>query len=1511
VSARTKQHAASHPRSQNGHAGLQAQLALRALPALSVVIPTLNEAQSIGELLRRLHATMARHAIDYEAIIVDDHSSDGTVAVAEQVIAELRAPARVLLKRGKPGKTYSLMQGLDEARCEAFATLDGDLQYPPEALPALLGALNHADVVVGDRRDTYSEADQRRARASRVFNTVVGRGVLSLATDVQSGMKVFRREVYDTALLRPGPWSFDLELLAAARENGFRIANSPIEMQPRLGGESKAHIARVGAELGLRALATRLHFATHTAADDAAARAKLTGAGGQGIAPAEPIGTRAQARRYERWLMYEAMEAKQARASGEAERYAEAASQEVSQDERRFRPFAPYRPQYSALGTFSNAQISVLTLLGFTWVTALLLFGLKTLAVTLGAVTALYLFDLAVTAFISTQSLRARRVTTIDDQVARAIREEYWPSYTILCPLYCEAEVAAQFVNAIRLLDYPTDRLQVLFLTEEDDEATRAALLGMRLPAHFEVVTVPDGQPRTKPRACNYGLLQATGDFVVIYDAEDIPDPLQLKKAALTFGQHAADLACVQASLNFYNPTQNALTRWFTSEYSLWFDLTLPALQRMKSFLPLGGTSNHFRTRILREVGGWDPFNVTEDCDLGVRLAQFHYRTAMVDSTTYEEANPDLRNWLRQRSRWVKGYMQTYLVHMRDPLRYVREGRLAELFWLQVIVGGKSLAQLVNPLLWLLLVIYLVFHAWVTPLYHILFPAPVFYASAFCLVVGNFFYVYSYLIGSLNRRQYLLTLWALAIPLYWALMSVASYIALYQLLTRPYYWEKTRHGLVGSARAELSASLDGLRGALLARRLPWQSAARLDRAPATRRIRPLGHGARRTGLHVVALLERWPLTRDALAYVAHEAAMVRREISRRGQQDAWLAPALALPVAPVVDMLSTTVTPVVRPVARVSDVRRAAQTRETHYLVALRPLAQVSVAREHPRRAPLRWLRDRWQMMTLASAIASSVSAFLYYFSQGETLLYRDANSHLRLGGLPLDAATPGLAQLGSAWLPLPHALMWPFIWNGTLLQTGMAGSFVGMITFVVASLYVFKSARLLSRSDVAGYIGALAFMLNPNVLYLQTTPLSEGALLAVFAATIFYFLAWAQSGRAETLYVAAGCALLGTITRYEGWSLFFAMSLLVVAVNVVKRRSLRRIIGEALIFVTPGSAAIGLWLLWCYLLTGNPLYFENGPYSARSQQSILQAEGYLPTIHNLPLDVYTYAMDVAQYAGPLIVALAVFGVVTYLLRVWKRPEGVAALALIAPLALYIVTLFSGQIVIYVPGVSTHVVPNELFNVRYATTAMIPLAVFIATLLGRRRLLQALAVALILAQTALTAAGGIIALQDGQRGMSCMPFTQTDVFLAEHYNGGRMLTDMYQNAMPYPLLGIPLDNTIYIGSYNLWGPALADPAKYVDWVVTRPGDAVSQQLDVTGERFTSQFLLVEKDSSGDQVFYKRGLPPLPSRPAPTQLERDFALCSAQYDAYRSAPSLQLAAATTTTPADLPRRAGNV
>ncbi|MFS8857731.1 glycosyltransferase [Synechococcus sp. H55.7] len=386
----------------------------------------------------------------------------------------------------------------------------------------------------------------------------------------------------------------------------------------------------------------------------------------------------------------------------------------------------------------------------------------------------------------------ADRFHQITDEEVAALDDRSLPIYTILVPVYKEPEVMPILINSLSKLDYPHERLDVLILLEENDQATIEAARAAKPPRYVRLLIVPDSKPKTKPKACNYGLAFARGEYLTIYDAEDIPDPDQLKKAIIAFKKGDPSLVCVQAALNYFNRNENFLTRMFTLEYSYWFDYLLPGLETLKMPIPLGGTSNHFRTDRLRELQGWDPFNVTEDADLGIRASQHGYTVGVINSTTYEEANCALKNWIRQRSRWIKGYMQTWLVHNRNPLRSLRKLGLKNWLAYQFFIGGSFFTFLTSPIMWLLFFYWLLTRAhWLQNI----FPSWLIYLGLFNLLVGNAIGIYLNLVAVFRRGYYDLAFYALLNPIYWQLHSMAAYMALWQLFTKPFYWEKTIHGL--------------------------------------------------------------------------------------------------------------------------------------------------------------------------------------------------------------------------------------------------------------------------------------------------------------------------------------------------------------------------------------------------------------------------------------------------------------------------------------------------------------------------------------------------------------------------------------------------------------------------------------------------------------------------------------------------------------------------------------------
>ncbi|WP_088342624.1 MULTISPECIES: glycosyltransferase [Rhodomicrobium] len=383
----------------------------------------------------------------------------------------------------------------------------------------------------------------------------------------------------------------------------------------------------------------------------------------------------------------------------------------------------------------------------------------------------------------------------------RRMRCSELPRYTVLVAMYREARVLPQLVAALEALDYPAAKLDVKLVLEADDAETIAAAQALRLAPYFEIVIVPPGTPRTKPRALNYALQFATGEYLVIYDAEDRPDAAQLLKAASHFHSASSQVVCLQAKLIFDNASENWLAKQFTIEYASLFGGILPMLDKARLPMPLGGTSNHFRTEILRKLGGWDAHNVTEDADLGMRLYRCGLRAEVLESTTFEEAACQPGNWIRQRTRWLKGWMQTYGVHMRQPARLYRELGPAGFLAFQGHFAGIIIAALVYPLSFVLIVhdaaAGMIFAPAETAFGHQLWMIAVFnlvagYAAS--LALGLFV-----LKGRSVRR---LAPQLVFIPVYWLFISAAAYRAVYQLITAPHYWEKTEHGVTRVSRVK-------------------------------------------------------------------------------------------------------------------------------------------------------------------------------------------------------------------------------------------------------------------------------------------------------------------------------------------------------------------------------------------------------------------------------------------------------------------------------------------------------------------------------------------------------------------------------------------------------------------------------------------------------------------------------------------------------------------------------------
>jgi cellulose synthase/poly-beta-1,6-N-acetylglucosamine synthase-like glycosyltransferase len=396
-------------------------------------------------------------------------------------------------------------------------------------------------------------------------------------------------------------------------------------------------------------------------------------------------------------------------------------------------------------------------------------------------------------------ALRAEKPPSADHSAAPA-QILRLPMVSLIVPLYKEPDVAATLVANLARLDYPPERLDVLLAVEADDTTTRAALMSTPLPPGFRVLTVPDGHPRTKPRALNFALNFARGEIIGVYDAEDRPEPDQITRITARFADRPPQVACLQGRLDYYNARHNLLSRLFAIEYANWFRVLLPGVQRLGLVVPLGGTTLFLRKSALVGIGGWDAHNVTEDAELGLRLARRGYRTEIVDTTTFEEANAAVLPWIRQRARWQKGYLMTWATAMRTPAALWRDLGPVRFFALQVQMLCAVAGFLVAPLLWSLMI---------KPFGHAhpldALVAPWGYGVLATIFVASIVLSVALALRA-TRPPHLRHLrpWILLSELYFLLATISAWKAVAEMLSRPFWWAKTAHGRFGGDAGGLS-----------------------------------------------------------------------------------------------------------------------------------------------------------------------------------------------------------------------------------------------------------------------------------------------------------------------------------------------------------------------------------------------------------------------------------------------------------------------------------------------------------------------------------------------------------------------------------------------------------------------------------------------------------------------------------------------------------------------------------
>lgn len=471
-------------------------------------------------------------------------------------------------------------------------------------------------------------------------------------------------------------------------------------------------------------------------------------------------------------------------------------------------------------------------------------------------------------------------------------------------------------------------------------------------------------------------------------------------------------------------------------------------------------------------------------------------------------------------------------------------------------------------------------------------------------------------------------------------------------------------------------------------------------------------------------------------------------------------------------------------------------------------------------------------LLAIIASIISMVTIW-YYFVHGEIIAYGDAESHLNIAKRVVDSLTPGLAQLGGIWLPLPHLLMVPFVLFDPLWRSGLAGSIVSGLAFVVSAVYLYKFAYLLIKQKFAGIISFLVFVSNPNILYMQATPMTEMLLVCFFVLSTYYLYKF-FCDRDDTLSLlnAAFFGFAATLTRYDGWFLVLieAISIAVLYFRYPKER--KQLEGKLILFATLAFFGIALWMLWNLMILGNPLYFTDSPFSAKSQQHNWIVKGELPTYKNLFLSIEYYAMTVYANISTITVVMSALGLLYFWVRKTIQEKLLLITVLFTPFIFYVVTLVLGQSVIFIPSLTPAHFEWNLFNVRYGLVMIPTLALLIGVFASWRKVGAVLATIGVLGLLALPYFTNTypITLTDGTTGLSAARIPDAEYFMQKHYDGGLVLMDDYARTMSIVRSGIPMRNIIYVGNKPYWDQSLIAPEKYADWIVMQKNDAVWKSI---------------------------------------------------------------------------------
>ncbi|MBN1169276.1 hypothetical protein JXA63_05290 [Candidatus Woesebacteria bacterium] len=467
---------------------------------------------------------------------------------------------------------------------------------------------------------------------------------------------------------------------------------------------------------------------------------------------------------------------------------------------------------------------------------------------------------------------------------------------------------------------------------------------------------------------------------------------------------------------------------------------------------------------------------------------------------------------------------------------------------------------------------------------------------------------------------------------------------------------------------------------------------------------------------------------------------------------------------------------------------------------------------------------EKKPVQTIAGILSIvSVVTFIYYYQNGLGLKYNDARSHLDIARRVVEGLKTGAAQLGSVWLPLPHILMLPTIWNDFFWHSGLSGAIVSMISFVAVGVLIYKYLKALGVGVLARYFGVLVFVLNINVLYMQSTAMTELLLLATMTAGSYYLLLWSRKKRLVDILKSALWIMLSTAIRYDGWFLL-GFSAMIISYISFRKKGFEEAEGVTILFLTLGSLAIFLWVIWNWLIFNDPLYFILGPFSAHAQQAQIDAAGELYTKGNWFISTisYIYALMYNSYSVP-----AVFGLIGFLGllkdKIFKIEVKIASLALISPFIFNVLALYFGHSVLFVQGVLT----DTWFNVRYGIMLMPSIAIFFAYLVDRLKNIKFSVIAIYLFVMLFAFLGrDAVTIDDALVGASGKNVTEVSGWLKENVTNEKeyvLIAAASHDAIIFSS-GLPMSRFVHEGTGPYWKFAIENPEKWVRWIVVRTYD---------------------------------------------------------------------------------------